>query len=162
MLILSEPAGDILHDLVVWERISDFDYVIGIPKAGEPIGRAFAKAVGKPFLRIEKIESNGGRRITSNILDHYKPGKKVVLVDDLITKADTKREAIESVEFNDLEVIATLVLYDREQGGLEELNRAGRKVCAAEKLSKTLDFFVSGKKIPQAKKEEVMTYIAAN
>ncbi|TSC85188.1 MAG: uridine monophosphate synthetase [Parcubacteria group bacterium Gr01-1014_17] len=155
-------AGDILHDLVVLENIPDFDYVIGIPKAGEPIGRAFAKAVNKPLLRIEKIEGQDGRKITSNILDQFEKGKKVVLVDDLITKADTKREAIQSVEENGLEVVGTLVLYDREQGGLEELNRTGRKVCAVARLGEMLDFFVREKKIPQEKKDEIMEYIAAN
>ena len=156
-------AGDILHDLVVWERINDFDYVIGIPKAGEPIGRAFANAVGKPHLRIEKTEGEGGRKITSKILDPFEKGGKVVLVDDLVTRADTKREAIQSIEENGLEVVATLVLYDREQqGGLAELNNEGRLVLAAAKISEMLDFFVATKKIPEAKKKEVMDYIKAN
>lgn len=155
-------AGDILHELSAQEGITDFDYVIGIPKAGEPIGRAFAKAVGKPLLRIEKSEGTDGRKITSNILDPFEKGKKVVLVDDLITKADTKREAIESVEANGLEVVATLVLYDREQGGLQELNQSGRKVYAVARLSEMLEFFVYDKKIPQEKKDEIMAYIATN
>jgi len=160
--VLYTLAGDLLHDLIDLEKIDDFDYIIGIPKAGEPIGRALAAATGKPLLRIEKIESSDGRRITSNILDPFEKGKKVLLVDDLITKADTKREAIESVEANGLQVVATIVLYDREQGGTEELNRIGRKVCAMSRLSETLDFYVHGKKISQVKKEEVMAYIAAN
>ena len=155
-------AGDALHDLVVREKIGGFDYVIGIPKAGEPIGKALARAFGKPHLRIEKIEGTEGRKISSTILDPFEKGKKVLLIDDLVTKADTKREAIESVEANGLEVAATLVLYDREQGGLEELNRTGRKVVAMAKLGETLDFFVREKKIPQTKKDEVMAYIAAN
>jgi orotidine-5'-phosphate decarboxylase len=155
-------TGDLLHELVVRENIGDFDYVIGIPKAGEPIGRAFAKAVGKPLLRIEKIEAEGGRKISSNILDPFERGKKAVLVDDLVTKAHTKREAIESVEANGLEVVATVVLYDRQQGGLEELNRTGRKVATVSRLGETLDFFVREKKIPAEKKDEVMAYIAAN
>lgn len=155
-------AGDILHELSAQEGITDFDYVIGIPKAGEPIGRAFAKAVGKPLLRIEKSEGADGRKITSHSLDPFETGKKMVLVDDLITKADTKREAIESVEANGLEVVATLVLYDREQGGLQELNQSGRKVCAVARLSEMLDFFVREKKIPQEKKDAIMAYIAAN
>ena len=154
--------GDILHDVVVRENIGEFDYVIGIPKAGEPIGKAFAKAIGKPHLRIEKIEDEGGRRITSTILDPFEKGKKVVIIDDLVTKADTKREAIKSVEANGLEVVATIVLYDREQGGLKELNAEGRKVYAVARLSETLDFFVNKKKIDAAKKKEVMEYIAAN
>ncbi len=155
-------AGDILHDLVVQEGVGDFDYVIGVPKAGEPIGTALAKALGKPHIRIEKIETDGGRKITSNILDPFEKGKKVLVVDDLITKAHTKREAIESIEANGLEVVATVVLYDREQGGIEELNSIGRKVYAVSRLSDTLDFFVREKKIMQAKKDEVMEYIATN
>ncbi|HEY4503684.1 MAG TPA: phosphoribosyltransferase family protein [Candidatus Paceibacterota bacterium] len=159
---LYELSGDILHDLVVREGIADFDYVIGIPKAGEPIGKAFAKAVGKPHLRIEKIEDVDGRRITSTILDPFEKGKKVVLVDDLITKAHTKREAIKSVEVNGLEVVATLVLYDREQGGIVELNEEGRKVFAVSRLSEMLDFFVSAKKIDVKKRQEIIDYIVAN
>lgn len=155
-------AGDILHDLAVQCEVGEFDYVIGIPKAGEPIGRAFARAVGKPYLRIEKVENEEGRHISSTILDPFERGKKVVLVDDLITKADTKREAIRSVEENRLEVVATLVLYDREQGGLEELNSEGRRAYAAAQLGETLEFFVSQKKIDAAKKKEVMDYIATN
>lgn len=155
-------AGDILHDLVVREDIADFDYVIGIPKAGEPIGQAFARAVGKPHLRIQKVEDETGRHITSNILDPFEKCKRVVLVDDLITKADTKREAVRSVQANGLRVVATLVLYDREQGGLIELNREGNKVFAAARLSDALEFFVGKKKITKEKKQEVMDYIAAN
>ncbi|MCR4334191.1 MAG: phosphoribosyltransferase family protein [Patescibacteria group bacterium] len=153
-------AGDILHDLVVQERITDFDYVIGIPNAGEPIGKAFAKAVSKPHLRIQKVENEEGRHITSTILDPFEKGKKVVLIDDLITKADTKREAIKSVEANGLEVVATLVLYDREQGGLIELNK-DRMVIAVAKLSETLEFFVGKKKITSETRDEVMKYIIA-
>lgn len=155
-------AGDILHDLAVREGITDFDYVIGIPKAGEPIGIAFANAVGKPHLSIVKEEGDGGRKITSQILSPFLPGKKVVLIDDLITKAGTKREAIEAIEANGLIVVATLVLYDREQGGLAELNAEGRKVCAASTLTKALDFYVERKKITPEKRTEVLAYVAAN
>ncbi|HEY9584877.1 MAG TPA: orotidine-5'-phosphate decarboxylase [Candidatus Paceibacterota bacterium] len=155
-------AGDILHELSVRQGIVDFDYVIGIPKAGEPIGQAFAKAVGKPHLRVEKIEEAGGRHISTNILDPFEPGKRVVIVDDLVTKSHTKREAIRTVESNGLKVDATFVLYDREQGGLAELNAEGQKVVAASGLTGTLDFFVRQKKIDSAKKEEVLAYVAAN
>ncbi len=155
-------AGDLLHDLWDRENIGDFDYVIGIPKAGEPIGKAFAKAIGKPHLCIEKTESAEGRRITSTILDPFEKGKRAVIIDDLITKADTKREAIKSAEENGLMVVATLVLYDREQGGLIELNAEGKKVCAVAKISDVLDFFVYKDKISKSKREEVMAYIRSN
>ena len=157
-----ELAGDILHDLAIAEKISDFDYVVGIPKAGDPIGRAFAKAVGKPHLRIEKVETATGRHITSNILDPFEKGKKVVLIDDLVTRAQTKEEAIASIEANGLQVVATLVLCDREQGGLAELNAKGRKVCAAFTLRHMLDFLYQKKLITVEKHAEILRYIAGN
>ncbi len=155
-------AGDILHDLVIHEGITDFDYVIGIPKAGEPIGMALAKALGKPHIRIKKEEGDGGRHISSQILDPFQGGSRVLLVDDLVTRAGTKREAIASVEANGLKVVATVVLYDREQGGLAELNREGHKVVAASKLSEALELLVAKGKITSDKKDEVTAYIAAN
>jgi orotidine-5'-phosphate decarboxylase len=157
-----ELAGDILHDMVIRHGVPDFDYVIGIPKAGEPIGRALATAINKPLIRVEKAESEDGRRISTRILDPFEAGKKVILVDDLITKAHTKREAINSVESNGLQVVATVILYDREQGGLTELNAEGRQVLAVAKLGEVLDFFVKEEKIPSAKRDEVMAYITAN
>ena len=154
-------SGDLLHDLLP-DGIEEFDYVIGIPKAGEPIGKAFAKAVGKPLLHIQKEEGGGERKITSTILDPFTRNSNVILVDDLITKAHTKREAIESIEFNGLNVVATLVLYDREQGGLKELNDSGRKTYAVSSLSEMMAFFVETKKIKPEEKEKVMAYIKAN
>lgn len=155
-------GADILHDLIVREKIDDFDYVMGIPAAGEPIGIALAKALDKPHLRIQKIVTATGRHITSNILDPFEAGKKVLLVDDLITKAGTKREAIVSIAANGLKVVATVVLYDREQGGIAELAREGHKVFAASTLSDMLQLFVDTKRITNAKRGEVMSYIAAN
>ena len=108
------------------------------------------------------MEDADGRHISSNILDPFEKGKKVVLVDDLVTKAGTKREAIKAMEANGLEVVATLVLYDREQGGVAELTAEGRKIFAAARLSQALQFFVDKKKIFAATRDEVMAYIAAN
>jgi orotate phosphoribosyltransferase len=156
-----ELAGDVLHDLVSREGL-EFDYVIGIPKAGEPIGMALAKAVGKPHLRMEKIEGEGGRHIGSNILDPFVKGKRVLLVDDLVTRAHTKLEAIASIEQNGLEVVGTVVLYDREQGGLSELNAQGKRAFAVSKLSDALAFFVLEKKITSEMREQVMAYIRSS
>ncbi|MFA5098925.1 MAG: orotidine-5'-phosphate decarboxylase [Candidatus Paceibacterota bacterium] len=161
---LSEPAyaliGDILHEFVVRNGI-EFDYVIGIPKAGEPIGRALANAIGKPLLRMGKIEDKGSRKISANILDQFEPGKRVILVDDVITKADTKREAINAVKANGLEVAATVVLYDRQQGGLHDLLSEGNHAYAVTTLEDTLSFLVSEKKISSEKMDDVMAYITA-
>ncbi len=58
--------------------------------------------------------------------------------------------------------MATVVLYDREQGGLQELNAEGRRIYAVARMSDALDFFVKEEKISLSKKKEIVDYIAAN
>ena len=60
-------------------------------------------------------------------------------------------------------VIAGLgVLVDREQGGAKELRDAGYDFLAAFSLSVLLDCYVRAGSISQAKRDEVITYVAAN
>ena len=162
---LSEPTyeliGTVLDSLASREGFS-YDYIIGIPKAGEPIGQAMGKVARKPCLRMEKIETVVGRKITSKILDPFTPGSSVLLVDDLITQADTKREAYNGVVANDLKVAGILVVYDREQGGLTQLREEGIKIAAARTMTEMLNFYVSVGSINSGKKDEVIAYQQLN
>lgn len=153
--------GDILHDAIAEAGIQ-FDYIVGIPKAGEPIVQVLAEKLGKKVLRLEKIESESGRRITSNLTGSFARGKRVLLVDDLVTQADTKREACQGIEANGLKVAGVAVVYDREQGGLEQLRNEGVNIFAVRKLSEMLNLYVSEGKITAQKRDEVIAYIAAN
>jgi orotate phosphoribosyltransferase len=152
--------ADIFDALIAKEGI-EYDYILGIPKAGDPIAEALGRTTGKPVLHIEKIEIEGGRKIGTKILDPFEKKRKVLLVDDLVTQADTKREACKGVEENSLEVAAVVVGYDREQGGLEELRREGRKIFAARKMSQALDFYVEQKLVTSGKRKEVDDYKGA-
>lgn len=160
-------AGILLAKLVM-EKISiledDFDYIVGIPKAGEPLAEALALILHKPLLKIQKEENEGGRKISNKIdLPFEKTGKeKILLVDDLITQADTKLEAINSLKENGLNVIATLVLVDREQGGVEELKRNGHNIFAVATLSELLEIYEKEGCITKEKREEVIKYIKEN
>jgi len=141
-----------------------YDYVIGIPKAGEPIAEAFCRLAGKPMLKMVKQEATavGGRKITSTIIGKFEPGKKVLLIDDLITQADTKLEAFAGVEANGLMAMDLLLGMDREQGGVEILQDQGKNVYAVSKLKDSLNLFVREEKIDEAKKKEVIEYLDAN
>jgi len=83
-------------------------------------------------------------------------------VDDLITRTDTKKEAIAVCEEAGLVVAAVAVLVDREQGGSEELKEAGYSLYSVFPLSELLDYYVEVKLLSPEKREEVMTYITAN
>lgn len=156
--------AELMHEIAKRQGLQ-YDYVIGIPKAGEPIAEAFCKLTGRPILKLVKQEATAveGRKITSTIIGAFKQGKRVLLVDDLITQADTKLEAFAAVEENYQLVAAGLLIgMDRQQGGVEILKRQGRNVYAVSKLKDALDLFVGEGKIDEAKKAEVIAYLDAN
>lgn len=140
----------------------DFDLVAGIPRAGEPFAKVVSRLSRKPLVILGKKVEGDLRKIDSVIEGEYRPGQRVLLIDDLITQADTKKEAIGVCEGVKLVVAGVAVLVDRQQGGAEELEMAGYNVYASFPLSVLLDYYVRTGKISQAKCVEVMAYITTN
>ena len=156
-----EMIGQVLYDLVQRNHIL-FDVVAGIPRAGEPFAKVISRLSGKPLLTLGKKEEGGTRKIDSVTGGECKYGQLVLLVDDLITQADTKKEAIAVCEEAEMVVVGIVVLVDREQGGSEELRRAGYSLYAALPLSDLLDYYVGVNLLAPEKRDEVMEYIATN
>ncbi|PIP24947.1 MAG: hypothetical protein COX34_01430 [Candidatus Nealsonbacteria bacterium CG23_combo_of_CG06-09_8_20_14_all_36_12] len=156
-----EAIGQELYELVKKRKVL-FDIVAGIPRAGEPLAEVVARLSGKPLLKLGKKIERDTRKIDSIVSGEYQPGQLVLLVDDLITQADTKKEAIGVCENAELIVAGVVVLVDRQQGGTEQLKDAGYDLYAAFPLSVLLDYYVGANKLSQVKREEVMTYIVAN
>ncbi len=162
----SLPAGiynlmaHLMRNIAKRERLI-YDYVIGIPKAGEPIAEAFAKLVGKPLLRMEKIKTETGRKIGQKIFGSFIPGKSALLIDDVIDRSHTKEEACDNLGANGLITEAIIVHYDRERGGCERLRQEGKRVFAVRKVTEMLQFLVEQKKIIPERRDEIVTYIMA-
>jgi len=156
-----EAIGQELFKMVKKAAI-EFDLIAGIPRAGEPFAQVVSGLSGKPLIRLGKKIERDRRKIDSVIEGEYLPGQRVFVIDDLITQADTKKEAIGVCEGAKLIVAGVAVLVDREQGGLEELREAGYNVYAAFPISVLLEHYVTAGKISRTKYDEVMAYIAAN
>lgn len=138
----------------------DFDVIAGIPRAGEPFAAALGKILNRELIQLVKDESGGGRKIVS---DGSKSGtKRVALpVDDLITGADTKFEAIDAMIEMGYSVSDLVVLVDREQGGREKLGERGIGLCAVMTFTELLDILVEAKRITPERRDEIKTYLAA-
>ncbi|HUW72187.1 MAG TPA: phosphoribosyltransferase family protein [Candidatus Humimicrobiaceae bacterium] len=156
-----EMIGQVLYDLVQRKKIL-FDVVAGIPRAGEPFAKMIARLSGRPLIKLGKKEEGGARKIDSVVSGGYQSGQLVLLVDDLITQADTKKEAIAVCEEAGLTVAAIVVLVDREQGGSEELRKAGYSLYAVFPLFELLDYYVEAKLLAPEKRDEVKEYVAIN
>ncbi len=137
-----------------------FDHIAPVPNAGDPLARALdSHTEPLSIIWLDKTETEGKRKISGVKKDStYKSRDKVLVVDDLITKADTKLEAIHSLEDEGLIVNDVLVLVDREQGGADELKSAGYKLISVFSLSDMLAFYVDDDKIFSREKQAVLTY----
>lgn len=86
---------------------------------------------------------------------------RVLLIDDLITKADTKWRAIDALRRGGYEVAGIVVYLDREQGGLQALSRSGIPILAVLKFSEMLDFYHSSGLISDAQMSTIKRYLGA-
>lgn len=156
--------GRVLYELLDSNAI-DFDVVAGIPNAGDPIAEALIRAAAELdddilLLRLEKEEQEDGSRRIVRLVDTAKwVTASILLVDDLVTGADTKEEAAAAVKQAELRVAGFAVLIDRQQGGSQRLCAAGYTVLSVFTLRDLLDFYVEEGLITSEKRQEVDSYL---
>ncbi len=126
----------------------------GIPEAGVPLAEAYSRYSNIEAMNIlGKKQTETGRRIVPG--EKAKKRLRVRLIDDVVTKAKTKLEAIKAVEEAGYEVSDIFVLVDREQGGKEQLEKDGYALHAAFTISQLLDYYLGTGKISQEKFDDV-------
>ena len=162
-------TGEIIGKIgqVLWKNARGpeflFQLVVGLPKAGDPLAEALIKAsdgiVGyNQLIFLKKEETSTGRRILPEIDGEFIAGDGCLVVDDLITGADTKLEGVLVLRDNNLSVKDCLVLVDREQGGKEELKKHGIKLHSVFTMSELLNIYVEAGLINKEVKQEVIDY----
>ncbi|MBI2020786.1 hypothetical protein HYS94_05255 [Candidatus Daviesbacteria bacterium] len=133
----------------------------GIPKAALPIAEAYSKITKIPQVEIfDKEDGEAKRSVIQNKNAPKGEGKKLLIIDDLITKGNSKIEAFKIAEKLGYKVIALLVLFDRQEGGVEELEKLGYKVYSAMQLKPTLKYYLDSGKINKNQYEQTMEYLS--
>lgn len=135
----------------------EYDRLAGIPLAAVALVSSMADRTGKPQItpRMDK-KTHGEIREVDGV---YQKGEVALVVDDLVTRADSKLEAIEALEKNGLVVKDVVVVFDREQGGAEQLTEKGYTLHAALKIRPTLRFYARVGKITQDQLNHVFEYL---
>jgi uridine monophosphate synthetase len=166
---LTPEAMRMIAGLMLFKMTTlSFDHYVAIPEAGEPFAdgleRLFASSPLAPTrLRLFKEQLEGGkRRISDRVEGQFQPGDKVLLIDDLITQADSKLEAIAALEAQGLVVEFVLVLVDRGQGGKEQLKQRGYELISVFALEELLTYYADEWLITGEQASKVRDYVAAN
>ncbi len=143
--------------LIEQARELEYDCLAGIPLAAVALTSSMADIIGIPQItpRMDR-KTHGQIRKIDGV---YQEGEVVLVVDDLITRADTKLDAIQVLEKNGLVVKDVVVIFDREQGGTEQLAEKGYALHAALKIKPTLKFYARVGKISQEQLDYVLKYL---
>lgn len=135
----------------------EYDYIAGIPLAAIALASSMADRVGKPQItpRIDKKGHGTGVKIDGS----YEEGGVALVLDDLVTMGASKLEAIKTIEAGGLMVRDVVVVFDRQQGGAEELAERGYTLHPALEIRPTLKFYARMGKISQEELALTLGYL---
>jgi uridine monophosphate synthetase len=152
-------TASLLALMVEKDKIS-YDRIASIPLAAVALGVALAVKLNKPHIlpRMDNKKHGLGVKIDGV----FEKGQRVLLVDDLITKATSKLEAIAELTAAGLAVKDVVVVVDREQGGREELEKEGYKLHAVIKFKDMLKILKENKRISGEIYGKLITYLEEN
>ena len=152
---------DVMDSAVeVYREMSDgleFDVYADVPTAATPIVAILSHKTRVPMISPHKEEKQHGTR--RPIDGSFHQGEIVLLIDDLITLANSKLEAISVLEENGLQVRDVVVLVDRQQGGVQELKKRGYACHTAFGLKELLEFYLETGKISEDQYQRTLVYI---
>jgi orotate phosphoribosyltransferase len=105
----------------------------GLTMGADPVAYAIAAAsfgsktqVDAFSVRKDAKQHGTRRRIEGN----FRPGERVVVIEDVITSGGSALQAIEAIQEADGKVAGVLAVVDREQGGRARIEAAGYPVVS--------------------------------
>ena len=137
-----------------------YDVMADVPTAATPIVAILSHLLKRPMISPRKDEKKHG--IKRQIDGVFQEGDPVLVVDDLITHAESKMNAISVLEENGLRVRDVVVLIDREQGGTQELLKRGYHCHVGFGLGALLQTYLDSGKIDRSQHERTIAYIRDN
>jgi len=132
-----------------------FDVLADVPLAATPFVAILSHQTRIPMITPRQPKTHGSG---ASIDGAFAAGQAAVVIDDLVTKADSKLEAVRVLEGEGLRVRDVVVLVDREQGGRQQLAAAGYTLHAAVTLSELLEIYRRSGRMDEAAYQRVHAY----
>ena len=123
----------------------NFDMICGVEAGSISFAALLAKEFAKPMFFARKVKNYPEASLFEGIKSHELFRKKVLLVDDTLVKGWTKERIIAEIRNQGGFIDACFVIFDREQGGKEDLEKLGVKLYSLTNRHAALS-----KRIPRA------------
>lgn len=138
--------------------VEPFDGIAGVPIGGLYLATALALHMDRPLLYV-RPSREADKVNAQHIEGIYRPGERVLVVDDLATGGGSLVETIVALRDAGLMVSDAVVLVDREQGAARRLEGLGVRLHAILSLEITLRYLEAAGQIGGDDFERAMAYI---
>lgn len=137
-----------------------YNRLAGIAYAALPIAGAVSLEMEKPWIYMRKEGLAKAYGLKKAIEGTYDDGDVIVVIDDLITKGDSKLEVIEPFQKNNLTIKDFVVLIDYEKGGSVLLKEKGYNLHSFMTMREVVDIMRNNDKIDTQKYQQCLDFLA--
>lgn len=151
------------------EKSLRYSGVAGVPNAGNALAEAFVDTAYHDagevvsLLTLDKYEEGGKRHIgkLKKVSPTLPRGERVLLLDDVATKGESKEEAAEQLRAEGYEVHDCLMFVDREQGASASLELINLNLHAVTTLQNMVSLYHQRGFINDRELEIIRGYVLA-
>ncbi|MDO8511640.1 MAG: hypothetical protein Q7S57_00010 [bacterium] len=155
---LYQYVAELILHKVCFEDGIGFNLVADVPTAGTPIVTLMSISRQTPMISPRAPKDHGTQATIDGV---YEPGETGLLVDDLVTGANSLLASTKILHDAGLIVTDTAVLVDREQGGREQLTANGLRLHAVWTITDLLAFYKAENLIAPELVDEINAYRAS-
>ncbi len=119
-------------------RLAPFSLVAGVPFGGLHLATAFSLCADVPLVYARPASQSPA---SYSIEGAYRPGQRILIIDDLITGGGSVLETAHRLEDAGLVVRDAIVLVDRQEGAEERLRQRGLNLISILRLRTMLNYY---------------------
>jgi orotate phosphoribosyltransferase len=141
-----DPHGASLIGKIIFDRIRSLDLkpdvIGGMTMGADPISMAVSMRsfeAGDPIQAIVVRKSQKGHGTKRRIEGNFRPGDRVVVVEDVGSSGGSVLEAVKTIQEEGGEVVFLFLIVDRMMGAMEKLKEAGLSVESVFRIDELLE-----------------------
>ena len=137
----------------------EYDRLAGVAYAALPIAGAVSLEIEKPwiFMRKEGLAKSYG--LQKSIEGEYNQGDVIAVIDDLVTKGDSKLEVIQPFKEHGLEIKDFIVLIDYQKGAAKLLEDKGYNLHSFLTTREVVEIMKQNDKIDDSKYQQCLKFL---
>lgn len=130
----------------ITQKYPDVQVIAGVATGAIGIGLLVAEALNLPFVYVRPEPKKHGRK--NQIEGHLEPGKKVVVIEDLISTGKSSLQAVEALKENQAVILGMAAIFTYEfEVAQENFKQAGIELTTLSNYSNLLQAAVNQKYI---------------